>query len=75
MKQTLLAFRYSDDFSDRMDDAEQQPDDQCKPSDKATHNEIDSEDADCGGDPISEGDKPKAHPLEAEGQTNTDPHQ
>ena len=58
MKQTLLAFTYSDDFSDGVIDTEQQPDDQGESSDKTAEDDVECEDSDCAGYTVPEGNEP-----------------
>ena len=66
MKQTLLAFSYSDDFTDGMHDTEQKPGDQSKPANQTADDDVQCEDSDCAGDPIPVRHKPKAHPVHPE---------
>ena len=65
MKQTLLALTYSDDFSDGVNDTEQQPDDQGESSDKTADDYVQCEDADCAGNTVTEGNEPETHPSYA----------
>jgi len=71
----LSFFRYSDDFSDGMDDTEQQSSDQGESSDETANDDIECEDSYCARYAITEGDKPEAHPSEAEWEPNAKPHQ
>ena len=62
----LRFLQYSDDFSDGVNDTEQKPDDQGKSSDETADDNVKCEYADCCGNSKAEGDKPEAHPSDAE---------
>ena len=75
MKQTLLALTYSDDFTDGVNDTEQQPDDQGESSDKTADDYVQCKDTDCARYAVTEGEEPETHPSYAKRQADTKPHQ